>query len=174
MTTDQVLEKVLSNTYVKADCFMRLLVARDFVEHVRYGENAADGGLVAQLQGKYLNRPEGVAAAAVAAWGDDVLESLSAGTISETFSELTSRIAALPELVLYAPVRLSSESLDRIGGWCRQYIDNRVLIDTRLNPEVVGGCAFVWKDRYYDFSLPYFIQKYKHDFSSMLNRLEGK
>jgi hypothetical protein len=153
---------------------MRLLVARDFAEQMRYAADVPTGKLVSQLQEKYRNRPEGVAAAAVAAWGEDALVALGAGDIAGTFTELTNRIASLPEFVLYAPVRLSPASLERIGSWCRQHVDGKLLIDARINPEVVGGCAYVWKDHYYDFSLRYFMNKHQHEISALMDHVQAK
>lgn len=159
MSLDQILQKILSNTFTRTDVGKRLLLLQDFLETVAYGEVSKPGSLSEALQAHYAGSERSAEASAVAAWGEETLRFMAEARMHERLRELKEQLTALPELVLYTSTILSSANIASLGSWCRANIDPRILLELRTDPSAIGGCFFVWKNQYHDYSLSYFINK---------------
>lgn len=167
MTTDQILEKILSNTFTKNDCFKKLAVLQDFLDTQSYGGESKGAALTAALKSRYENTDDRPVAEAVAAWGEEVIAFLMKES-SHELQSIKSRVAALPELVLYLPTALHEDHVAALGAWCRDAVDAQVLLEIHVDSSSAGGCFFVWKDLFYDFSLSYFMLKRDTEIRAML------
>lgn len=157
---EQVIERLLSNTYGKNDCYKRLSLLEEVLARSLYStaENASDrAGILARRLDSSEDRES---ATALAAWGPDVLSAFNADGLRDEIEEIKRAIERLPVLVLYAPVSFSGAHVAAIGGWCRTHVDPRVLLEFRIDRDAAGGCLLVWKSVFYDFSLRYFLRKH--------------
>jgi F0F1-type ATP synthase delta subunit len=75
-------------------------------------------------------------------------------------NELHQAVDALPVMTLYIPVAFPEVELAGIAQWARQECAPLLLLDIHIDSQVVGGCAFVWNDRYHDFSFKTQVKKY--------------
>jgi len=55
--------------------------------------------------------------------------------------------------VITLAVTLPKEEIQRLGRWFRQNVDPRIVLEVRLDPNIVGGCQIIWQGFEGDFSL---------------------
>lgn len=168
---DDVVQKVLSNTYIKADFYKRMAFLREFLEHLIYrgdSEHASSESRTKQLLLYAQRSGNEDVAPAVEAWGDGVLDVFTAEHMYDQLDELTRMIEEMPELVLYIPVALTDAHTASIGMWCRKNIDDHIVLQLEIDPTVIGGCAIAWKNARYDFSLRHFLRKHREELMNTL------
>ncbi|MGH7141202.1 MAG: hypothetical protein ACREGH_01020 [Minisyncoccia bacterium] len=145
--------KIFADTYTKVDSYAKLLLLEDILEKQIYGGHENDADLARRIREEYPGGADHEQAQAVAAWGSEVIGAFSRSDLHERIEEVKKHIEGAPELVVYAPVAFGLEALRALGGWCRANIDPNVFLEMRVDPGVIGGCSFVWRDKLYDFSL---------------------
>ncbi len=148
-------EIVISNTYTKRDFYHRLGRLSECLEKVFFSElsgNEDSEKLLFCIEyARKLNDPD--FASVLQEWGVGVFKGMSANNLYKRLEEAGAVYETLPELYLYVPVPLSDQLIREVGVWCRQEIGERLMIDLSIDERVVGGCALVWNDTYYDLSL---------------------
>lgn len=167
---DTRIDRILSNTFTKSDCYKRLLILQDFLSFALYRDTARARPLTALLRERYSGHTESPHAEAIAAWGEDFLKSFEAQS-DDSVESLKVRIAAMPDLLLYVPVVLDPVQVEMIAAWCRTNVDPRVFLDLHVDASAAGGCMIVWKSVLYDFSLRYFVRKHASEISQMVERV---
>lgn len=163
-----ILERVLSNTYSMSDAYRRLLVLEDMLQRLLFKEDQSPSSVDEILHNQYETQSERASGEAVAAWGTPLFDRFSKENLHLEMQTLKSTIEALPRLVLYVPILFDAKHIEEIGKWCRTHIDQRLLLDLRVDPQAAGGCIIVWHDTLHDFSLRYFMQKRKAEFEKIL------
>ena len=170
MSLDQALQKILSNTFTRTDAGKRLLLLQDFLEAVMYENVPKSGSLSDALRTRFASDPkQAEEASAVAVWGEETLRFLADTDIHSLLNKLKEQLAGLPELVLYVPVVLPSAHVSVLGEWCRSNIDPNLFISLQVDPSAIGGCFFVWKNQYYDYSLSHFLDKNREKIVKVLD-----
>ncbi len=146
-----VLDLIQKNTYTVGDMSRRVGILRECLETVLFSDETGPvtDRCVAHLQSLQASSDVD----AVIAWGAEVYESFSQSTVSEKIIALQKTIESLPVLTLYVPVPFADAELAVVGEWCREHCDPHIVLDMHIEPEVVGGCGFVWHDVYHEFSL---------------------
>lgn len=89
--------------------------------------------------------------------------------VYEALETVQEDLSGIPSVTLYVPVRFNPEQIEKIGEWFRENVQPNILLALRIDPRATGGCSFIWKDVYYDFSLRYFIDKYRKKINTMFN-----
>jgi len=88
----------------------------------------------------------------------------------ERINELTEYVRSVPHIVLYVPIILPQDEIKKLSNWIRTNVDEKVLMDIKIDPTAVGGCKFAWKGMYHDFSIRYFVKKHKSELVSMVGK----
>jgi hypothetical protein len=165
-----LLQRILSNTYTKSDFYRSISAVQEFLEHAFYNTDDNDDSNHTERIVKHAHASGDVAVAErIEGWGDPVLSVFTRENLYEKLKELKGEVESLPELALYVPVAFGHREIEHIGRWCREHIDRKVVLSLSVEPEVVGGCAFVWKGTYHDFSLQYFIQKKEGEIARLIS-----
>lgn len=148
--TSALLKKMLENTYTQADMYRRLGILRQCVEYAVFTETDMTYEEECTL---FLSKIDDQNdAAAIQRWGDDVFRAFTKKNISKVIHDLQEAVEALPLLKLYIPVALPEEEIAKTSHVCRKNFREGILLDVAVDPQVAGGCAFVWEDTHYDFS----------------------
>lgn len=148
--TSALLQKMLENTYTQADMYRRLSILRQCVEYAVFTEtNMSYEEECTLFLSKIENHDDAVA---VQAWGDDVFRAFTKKNISKIMKDLQEAVDALPLLKLYVPVEFPDEEVAKTAQLCRSKFKEGMLLDMHVDPQVAGGCAFVWDDTHHDFS----------------------
>jgi len=148
--TSALLKKMLENTYTQADMYRRLSVLRQCVEYAVFTDTGMSYEEECTLFLSKIDNQED--AVAVQAWGDDVFRVFTKMNISKTMKDLQEAVDALPLLKLYVPVEFPEDEVGKTAKMCREKLREGMLLDMHVDPQVAGGCAFVWDDTHHDFS----------------------
>lgn len=97
-------------------------------------------------------------------------EKLSDREVYDALDHIEEEVSKLPSVVVYVPIRFTHEYVARFGRWFRANVQPNIFLKLHTDPRVAGGCAFVWNDRYHDFSLRFFIHKNRKAIVDMFNR----
>jgi F0F1-type ATP synthase delta subunit len=62
-----------------------------------------------------------------------------------------------------------NQEIAKIAGWFRTNVRKDMILEVKIDANVTGGCALIWNNTYYDFSLRYFMRKERAGIVSMLN-----
>jgi hypothetical protein len=158
MNTDEIAERILQNTYTKVDCYRRLALLEDYLDRTLFAAGTAPKP---DFLSMYAQTEDGSHANAVAQW--NILNAFSSQHFAEEILNLKKKMESLPGIILYVPVVLETAGIEMIGQWCRKEIQPNLLLEIQIDPAVAGGCAFVWKNVFYNFSLEYFMNKHRNE-----------
>jgi F0F1-type ATP synthase delta subunit len=168
------LKIILSNTYTADDAFMRISLARQFIEQVFFNSDGSIEDWRVLLE-KFLlqfNTPPSTRAA-LATWGEDWFRRFAPDNINERFIELEKKIEALPYLTIIVPIDLPPAEVSRLGQWARINIQADVMVTLRVDPNSAGGCILIWKGTYLDLSLRYFFNSERSSLIDMVHQYSG-
>src|SRR3989338_5603413 len=135
MNVSQIEQIILQNTFSKTDYLRRLTILREFLEKKYFSDGSITFlDFLNQIKASQHDRE------ATVFW-------------EEHFFNLFTKDN------LYLPVMLDDYQIDDLGRWFRTNINPEVLMDIKINLLMVSGCAYVWKGKYHDLSLHYFLSK---------------
>ena len=81
--------------------------------------------------------------------------------VYQIFSNLEMEISKLKVLTIYLTFEPDEITLSEIGAFARKTFDPTLLLDIKLNPNLIAGTAFAWKGIYKDYSLHAKIEEKK-------------
>ena len=160
----KIISIMLKNTYTTDDLIERLGYMRTY-----YGVKVFSKGSDKKLEDVLRTTCDSLTIKRLKEWEKE----FDAGNIQpivvyEALDTVQEEVSAMPTITLYVPVRFSLEDNERIGKWFRDNVQPNILLTVRIDPRSTGGCSFIWKHTYYDFSLHYYIQKNRNAIVSML------
>lgn len=160
----ELLNRLLENTYTNRSLIRRTRYIKDFVafrlfdltEPKRHSLSLKD-----QLEEYLLTRSSSLLATQTLeedrAWllslGDEFFNRFAPDTLSALFKELDQKLSQLELVVIYLAVQLPELEENRLGGWFKKNLGQRVLLEIRFDPSLIGGCALSYRGVYKDFSL---------------------
>jgi len=90
---------------------------------------------------------------ALRSWGTDWLEPITRTSLQTELQALRKWLTGVPTLLLYVPVTFDTATIAKLSQWVRQEVNESVLLDIKVDANMIGGCSFVHKAIYYDRSL---------------------
>lgn len=169
MDEEQLFTTILHNTYTKTDYLRRLRILREFFEQKYYVKG--DLSISKYLENHQINQTD---QQVIKSWGNNFFSSFKQNNLSQLFNKFTGKIKAIPILTMYLAFIPQDNQVREISEWLRQELKTSLLIDFRINPSLTTGCAFVWKGKYHDFSLKYFLSKNKEIITSLINEYASR
>lgn len=85
--------------------------------------------------------------------GKDFAKVFTRDDFQQAFEELDKQVSELQPLVIYFSYDPGPSQIILIGGWLRQNLGKNFVFDIKLDYSLIGGCAFVWKGIYKDYSV---------------------
>lgn len=173
MQTSALLDIMLKNTYIKSDLYRRVGLLKEFLEHTFFS-----GHLQESSQDLFLEflREKGVEGSedtkALLEWGA-IAQGFTDGNLRERLVNLDNEIKELPTIITYFPMAFGTKEYEMLGKWFREQVSPRMVLDVKIDPSTAGGCAFVWKGIYHDFSFKNFMGKHEPELKEAL-RTYGK
>src|SRR3989338_2332956 len=155
------LETILSNTYTKKDLSHRLYLLREFLEERLFSEKK-NANIIYQLNEFFEKKKEKRDEFnALVAWGYDFFEIFNTENLYTKLKEIEDKVGGLPVVTVYLPIFLPIYEIPKLGDWIRKNVQAGALVDLKADPQLIGGCALVWKGTYKDYSLRYYLDKSK-------------
>ena len=90
---------------------------------------------------------------------DELLKFFTKDNTYFLINGLLESMKSLPILTVYLAIILDDYQIDELGKWFRENLHPELIMEVHCNPALVSGCAYIWKGKYHDFSLHYFISK---------------
>jgi len=165
--TTTLVQELCANTYTVGDMRRRLGLLQEGAELALFNDETTDP--VTAIKAAIKERGTEDDVAAVTTWGTEMFSQFTAATIREHISTLQKAVDALPIMTLYIPVAFPESELATMSAWGREECAPQLLFDVRVDPQVAGGCAFVWNDTYHDFSFKAQSKKYPGVITQHLN-----
>ena len=106
---------------------------------------------------------------AMSLWDTEVFETCTVENITATIAHLKKDIELLPRFELYVPTLFDAQGFALIGEWVRTNIHAQSLLDIRIDPSVIGGCAFVHNSAYHNYNFSYFQKVHKGEITKLLS-----
>lgn len=165
---------VFKNTYSVGDLYHRADLLQRFLEHYFFETHDSHESRIDLLKMYYRDVDPETAShvAAIAAWGSEFADLFSAENVYEKMRAFKASARSYEKLTLYIPVHFGPAQMERIGSWCRAKVAPEVMLDLRIDPTAVGGCAFVYRNTFHDFSFTYFASNVRSKLVDLLRRYE--
>jgi F0F1-type ATP synthase delta subunit len=158
-STGKVLEILCTGTFTTADMRRRVkILSKSFFEYVFFKDSTTivldslQEYIVSKSSDSDKNILFQVLPVAVA--------EINVSNIERYFTKLKEEIGLLEVLPLYLPTELPETEIFKISIWCRKQISPHILLDVHIDESVVGGCAFVHDNKYYESSFRRLIVKH--------------
>lgn len=102
---------------------------------------------------------------------DNFYQKFNKENVYEIFSGLEKKSVGLPTLTIYLTFEPNDENLTQLGSFSRKTFNlPSLLLDTKLNPDLIAGTALVWKGIYKDYSLKSKIEARKEEMTTGFKR----
>ena len=73
--------------------------------------------------------------------------------IGKIIDEAQKEIGKVETLVIYCAFELPDETVEDLGRKARGMFQKDIFIEIKVDPDLIGGAALVWKGQYKDYSL---------------------
>lgn len=154
----QLLTQILTNTYTFSDLKNRVRALRIFLNRKLF---ITDKKLVAQgLQSNWLNSQD-----------DKFYAQFTKENFYKQLQGLETQTKKLSPLIMYLAFESGEAENQQLGTWARQIFGNpQLVIDVKYNPDLIAGCALVWKGVYKDYSLKKKIEDQKEQILALFRK----
>lgn len=83
----------------------------------------------------------------------DFHQKFNKDNIYDIFSELEQAAAKFPTLTMYLAFEPDDVTLSNLGTFARKTFGSSLMLDVKFDPNLIAGCALVWKGVYKDYSM---------------------
>lgn len=105
--------------------------------------------------------------------GVSLFSMFSKETFSEKFNRLEKYADEIKPLTVYLAFDAGFESVEQIGSWVRDNISREIVMDVKMDKELIGGCAFIWNGVYRDYSIRAKIEGNKQQITTSFKQFLG-
>jgi hypothetical protein len=163
----KIITIILRNTYTTDDLMDRLGLMRRYYEAMLF-KKQGEAPEQRSVQDFFAHEREEYTLRVLDEWFTQFQShNIEPLVVYEALDAIEEDISGLPTVALYMPIRFSHEHIARFGEWFRAHVQPNILISMRIDARVTGGCGFVWKNVYHDFSLRYYLQKHREELVAM-------
>jgi hypothetical protein len=163
MNSDQVTQKILSNSYTKGDIARRLRFLRQYLETCFFKPDETD--MTKFLLSEHATTDD---IDAFISWGKTFFDGFTKENAYKIIEDIEKYIKTMPMISLYIPYEPVPAELVKLGKWFRANVRETILIDMKIDPTLLGGCAFVWQGNYRDYSLRYYMEKKRDEITKLV------
>ncbi len=142
-----MIDVILQNTYTLADLKHRLRILKEYLEGQIF---LSPSSLSVDDQTWVNSLPK------------DFLNQFNKDNLSGLFDRLEKELAKISPLVLYLSFNPDPETVSRLSLWLKNNLTQPYLLEIKLDPGLIGGCALVLQGIYQDYSLRARIQQQKN------------
>lgn len=166
-----VLQAILAQSYTANDLHRRLRALQESLEKVLYEEPQQMRVVpLAKRREKAINEVSNETDASILlALPEKVWEHFTPATLADKMKKIYTESDALPVMTLYIPVAFTDVQLAPLAVWARREVAPGLLFEVMVDPKVVGGCAFVYKNTHFDWSLRRYLRAKRGIVTSLLN-----
>src|SRR5574337_127534 len=148
---NNILPIIISNTFTLYQLKHRLRVLKAYLLKAFFG-------------GQNTQNPDAHDLAWLSSLPQDFYKNFNKENVYQLLDELEKGIEKLTVLTVYLPIETTDNVSLQIGSYARKTFQNpNLLLDTKLDPTLIGGPAFSWKGVYKDYSVRAGIEAKKEE-----------
>lgn len=149
---NDILNTILETTYSLTQLKHRVRLLKSYLEKAIFSAQAKEEN-ANQADLNWLN-----------SLPDNFFKNFNKDNIYQIFQILEPQIAKLPVLIIYLAFEADDQVLSQLGPMVRKTQQNpHLLIDVKVDPDILAGCALSWKGMYKDYSLRAKIEEKKSE-----------
>jgi F0F1-type ATP synthase delta subunit len=169
MDPEKIAKTILSNTFTKADLARRVRLLRQYMETCFYKPEKTE-------MTKFLinERATTEDINSFITWGDDFFRHFTKENTYKIIEQVEEMLKKMHLISMYIPYEPVPAEVVKLGKWFRGNVGDEVIIDLRTDPTLLGGCAFVFKGIYRDYSLRYYMAKKRDEIAKMISDYVAK
>jgi len=161
---DDLLAIILKDTFSSTQFKTRVRLLKSNLLKSFFGSNAQN-----------QDTSEGLPATQDLSWLKSLSESFyqkfNKDNVYNIFSSIEKLSANLPVLTMYLTFEPDSITLNQLGASTRQTFNSpSLLLDIKIDPNLIAGCALVWQGVYKDYSLRSKLEEKKAEISQEFKR----
>lgn len=145
-----LLNLILKDTFTPAACLKRLGLLRGVTETEIFQK---------QAEAKQNLPPDDLAW--LEAVDTKVVAGLTGANFETIFKATEEAIRNILPLTVFVPFALPDQQSNEIGRKLRESYGDQFLMEVKIDPSLIAGCALAWKGIYQDFSLKKRIETQK-------------
>lgn len=148
---DEVLNAILKDTYTKAQLKHRLVILKSYLLKAFFG--AYKTPMLDSSDLSWLSSLPKL-----------IFKNFNKDNVYKIFESIEGMQETLSSLTVYLPIEATENICLQIGSYARKtFRSTTMLLDTKYDPALIAGAAFVWKGVYRDYSLRAKIEERKEE-----------
>jgi len=163
----KIINTVLQDTYTSDELTERIGIMREHYGAKAFTPSEKDKS----VQDRYGATIEPYTLNVLERWERVFTEmKLTPKELYEIMDEIEEEVSTIPSAILYVPIHFSSDYIAGFGKWLRENTKPNLLLTVRTDSRVSGGCAVIWNNTYYDFSMKYFVKAHRQSLVEMVKK----
>jgi hypothetical protein len=137
---EKILDKILITTYTMGSLKRRLKALKSRLSEQFYG---GDTNIeMVHEESNWLNT-----------YGVQFLSDFQKETFYQTMGKIEELVHKMTPFTIYLSFDPGEEEVTQIGNKVREIFTHKLIIDIKIDPELIGGSAFIWNGVYKDYSI---------------------
>lgn len=157
---EKILKLIQNNSYTISQIRRRIRVLKNYLTN-QYFSQAFDLSQISSHNSDI---------AWIKSLDQNILSSINSSNLNEVFDQLETEVKRINVLTVYLPVDFDEDQQNQIGLYVQNNFSQKPLIDIKLDPTLIAGCALVWNGIYKDYSLRKRIQDNKEKLLSQMKQ----
>jgi hypothetical protein len=137
---EKILDKILITTYTLSSLKRRLKALKSRLSEQYYGGDTNKE--MVEDEKLWLNT-----------YGVQFLSEFQKETFYQTMGKIEQLVQKITPFTIYLAFEPAEEQVNQIGTKVREMFTQKLIIDIKLDPEIIGGSAFIWNGVYKDYSI---------------------
>lgn len=147
-----LVDKMLASTYTSTDAMRRLRAIKQFILNQLFASAIQSFGSGDEADSAWLP-----------SLGTDFYAAFNQNNVYATMEDLERAIRGIKPLLIYLPFEIPQGEMVRVGMKLRTEYGKNFLVDFKVDPTLIAGCALVWKSIYRDYSVRGKIHQHKSE-----------
>lgn len=165
MTLNELTQIIINSSLSRSDIHRRLRLIREYLEKKYFSGTEISLDSCIQQQGGSARDIE-----VMQTWGEEFWSSFPKDKAYKMLSEMENKIKTYPSVSLYVPKELDSSEQESMGNWVRKTFETPPLLDIRIDPTLIVGCAVASGGYYREYSLRYFLDQKREGIKQILEQ----
>lgn len=141
-TPKELLDRILASTYSMTDAIRRLRSVKQFLINQLFASAISEFSADTQADTAWLS-----------GLGADFFKNFNQNNVYQLIEEIDKELKKVQPLVIYLPFEMPAGEVVRVGLYLRKTFGPTFLVDIKIDPNLIAGCALAWNNSYKDYSL---------------------
>lgn len=159
-----ILSSILSGTYTLSKLNHRLHILKNYLLSQLFTKDSKESTEVIEEDLAWLK-----------SLSQDFYKQFSKDNIYDIFEKIEMQLKNIPTLIMYLTFEPTDSQSQELGRYVRESFLANIILETKLNPELIGGCVLIWKGVLRDYSIREKINQKREvilaDFKKNFNQL---